>query len=340
VIPVAALALYVYGHLLRRHLVDRAGSHPLVEKLLATFSLERRLFKQILVLLGVTLVTIGALRPQYGRRPEPLKRSGIDVAVAFDISKSMLARDVQPSRIEAARAELLSLLGGMANHRVGLVPFAGVAFVQSPLTADQSAIRLYLESLDPAQMPVGGTNLAMAIAEGTRLLTSTSDRGERQSRSRVLVLITDGEDVLGDEGKAVKEAARAASEAGVKLYAVAVGTRTGEPIPKLDAEGNHAGYQTGTDGKVIYSKLDVDLLEELADLVDPEATDARRVYQYDGAEPVADALAADLETLQKAALEQSIRHKHGEKFQYALLPAILLLLGDLLVGERRRRRGE
>ncbi len=216
-IPVAALALLVYGHLLRNHLTGKAGDHPLVMKLLATFSVERRLFKQLLLLVGITLVTVAAIRPQYGRRPQPLKRSGIDVAIAFDISKSMLARDVQPSRIQAARAELVTLLGGMKNHRVGLVPFAGVAFVQSPLTADQSAIRLYLDSLDPMQMPVGGTNLAMAISEGVRLLTSRSDRGERQSRSHVLVLITDGEDVVGDEGKAVKEAARKAAEAGVKL---------------------------------------------------------------------------------------------------------------------------
>ena len=339
-IPVAAVALYVYGHLLRRHLTERAGTHALVAKLIETFSLERRLLKQLLFVLAILLVTLAALRPQYGRRPQPLKRSGIDVAVAFDISKSMLARDVQPSRIDAARAELLALLTGMKNHRVGLVPFAGVAFVQSPLTADQSAIRLYLDSLDPMQMPVGGTNLAMAITEGVRLLTSRSDRGERQSRSRVLVLITDGEDVAGDEGKAVKEAARKAAEAQVKLYAVAVGTRSGEPIPKLDAEGNHAGYQTGTDNKVIYSKLNVDLLEELADLADPEATEATRVYQYDGAEPVSPALAGDLDQLQKTALEKSIRHKHGEKFQYALLPAILLLLFELLLGERRRRREE
>ncbi len=336
-VPVAAVALLVYGHLLRRHLVERAGRHALVQKLLATFSVERRLFKQLLFVLAISLVTAAAVRPQYGRRPEPLRQSGIDIAIAFDISKSMLVEDVAPSRIQAARAQLVQLLDVLKGDRAALVPFAGVAFTQSPLTADQSAIRLYLDSLDPMQMPVGGTNLEMAIKEGLRVLTGRGDRGERSSRSRVLLLITDGEDVALDAGKAAKEAARKAAEEGVKLYAVAVGTRSGDPVPQFDEEGNRAGYKKDSEGKTIFSKLNVELLEELCKLADPENPDATRVFQFDGTDAVGETLAAELDTLQKSALEANIRHKHGEKFQYALLPAILLLLGDVLVGERRRR---
>ncbi|MEZ4434088.1 MAG: VWA domain-containing protein [bacterium] len=335
-----AIAAWVYGHLVRRHLARKAGDHPLVDRLLATLSPERRLLKQLIVGLALALAIIALIRPQYGRRPEALRQTGIDVAIAFDISKSMLARDVQPSRIEAARRELALLLAQLQGDRVALVPFAGIAFTQSPLTADQSAIRLYLDSLDPRQMPVGGTNLAAAIDRGVALLTGAGDRGERSGRSQVLLLITDGEDVAGDQGEAAREAAKKAAEAGVRLYAIAVGTRLGEPIPIVNPDGTHGGYQKGSDGKPIYSKLDVKLLEDLARLAEPGATDRQRVFQYDGGQSVAAPLAGELGTLQKTAMEAALRHKYGEKFQYALLPALLLLLLDLLIGERRRRRGE
>lgn len=340
ILPIVAIALWVYGHMMRRHVARRAGSHPLVARLMATFSPERRLLKQLVFGLALALAVAAAIRPQYGRRPEALQQTGIDVAIAFDISKSMLARDVQPSRLDAARLQLSALLGLITGDRVGLVPFAGIAFTQSPLTADQSAIKLYLDSLDPKQMPVGGTNLAMAIERGVSLLTGPLDRGERSGRTRVLLLITDGEDVAGDDGEAAKEAARTAAEAGVRIYAVAVGTRLGEPIPIVGPDGSHKGYQKDSEGKPIYSKLDVKLLEEITRLADPEATDAQRVYQYDGSADMAAPLAAELDTLQKTALESAMRHRYGEKFQFLLFPAILLLLLDLLIGERRRRPRE
>lgn len=336
--PVLAVALFAFGHVARKQIIERAGDNRLVQRLIETVSMERRLFKQLLVVLGLGALALAAMRPQYGRRPEPLRQTGIDVAIAFDISKSMLARDVQPSRIEAARLELEALLDTLSGHRMALVPFAGVAFTQSPLTADKSALRLYLDSLDPKQMPVGGTNLAMAIEQGVNLLTGSEDRGDKASRSRVLLLITDGEDVASAKGEAAKAAAKKAAEAGVLIYAVAVGTRLGEPIPILNDDGTHAGYQKDSAGKPIYSKLNTELLDALADLADPEDVDAIRVFHYDGTASMAGPLAESLGALQQSTLESSRRDRYGEKFQYALLPAILLLLLDLLLGERRRRR--
>jgi Ca-activated chloride channel family protein len=337
--PIVAMLAFVYGHQMRRRLLERAGKAPLVRQLLATFSLEKRLFKQLLLVLAVAATAVAAMRPQYGARPEAVRQAGIDVAVAFDISKSMLARDVQPSRLEAARDLLKQLLDGLIGHRMALVPFAGIAFTQSPLTADKSAIRLYLESLDPRAMPVGGTNMAMAIEEGLRLLTSREDRGDRASRSQVILLVTDGEDVADAQGEAAKAAARKAAEKGVRLYAVAVGTRLGEPIPLLNEDGTHAGYQRDSAGKPIYSKLNLTLLEELVRLASPEDPDRQRVFLLEGGGITAD-LAAEFDRLQKTTLESSVRHKAGEKYQYVLVFAVLLLLFDLFVSERRRRRQE
>lgn len=335
--PALVLALLVFGELRRRALVRKAGDVALVRKLMDTLSPERRLFKHFLVFLGLCLVIAAAVRPQYGRQSMALRQSGIDVAIAFDISKSMLARDVQPSRLEAARTELDVLLNTLSGHRMALVPFAGVAFTQSPLTHDRSAMRLYLDSLDPQQMPVGGTNLAMAIDQGVKLLTGEGDRGEKSSRSQVILLITDGEDAGTDGGAAAKEAAKRAAEAGVKVFAVAVGTRLGEPIPILNADGTHAGYQKDRAGKPVYSKLNDTLLNELVRLADPSAANETRVLNLDGSASVAPQLSQALDALQRSALEGSIRHQKGEKFQYVLLPALLLLLLEMVLSERRKR---
>ncbi len=339
-LPLLAIGLYAWGHLRRRRLIEQAGRSALIRRLVASVSVERRLFKQLLVVLALGLWVAAALRPQHGRRPEPLRRTGIDIAIAFDISKSMLARDVQPSRIDAARSELSTLVQTLQGHRMALVPFAGVAFTQSPLTADKSAIRLYLDSLDPRQMPVGGTNLAMAIEQGVELLTGTEDRGEKASRSRVLLLITDGEDVARDQGEAARAAAKKAAEAGVKLYAVAIGTLLGEPIPILNEDGSHGGYQRDSAGKPIYSKLNMSLLEELVDLADPEAMEDVRVFHHDGSQSMAVRLSNALDGLQKSTIESNLRHRFGEKYQYALLPGLLLLLIELLLSERRRARAK
>lgn len=338
--PVLVVLLLVYGHLVRRQLLAKVGHIKQIRSLIETLSLERRLTKQLLLFLAFTLLTVAALRPQYGRRPETLRQSGIDIAIAFDISKSMLARDTQPSRLQAARTQLTELMDRLSGDRIALVPFAGIAFTQSPLTADQGAIRMYMDSLDPKQMPVGGTNLAMAMQEGIRLLTGKQDRGDQGARSRVLLLITDGEDVATDQGEAAKEAARKAAEAGIKLYAVAVGTRLGEPIPIFKEDGSHGGYQKDNAGKPIYSRLNMELLEELTRLADPENAEATRVFHFEGTNPIAGSLAAELDTLQKTALANAMRHTYNEKFQYVLVPAILLLLIELFIGERRRRRDD
>lgn len=338
-LPVAAAGLWVYASVRHKALVEKVGRHPLVRRLLASYNPEARLLKQLLVGLALCLMVFAALRPQFGVKPRTLKRSGMDIAVAFDISKSMLARDVAPSRLVAARTQLLALIEQLTGDRVALVPFAGVAFTQSPLTHDDGAIRLYMNALDPQQMPVGGTHLAAAIRESLRLLTSVEDKAdEGGQRSRVILLITDGEDVASELGEDAKAAAKEAAEKGVKIFAVAVGTKLGEPIPIVKADGTHAGYQKDSFGKPIYSQLNLGLLEQLADLADPEAVEAARVFHFDGGAPVAESLVKALGGLQRAAMESSLRQAYGEKFQYVLGPALLLLIAEMLIRERRRRR--
>lgn len=334
--PILGLILILFGTW-RRYVLKRSiGDLALIEALLNTFSIERRVIKLTLTLFALVALTIAALRPQFGRRSEVQQQSGIDIAVAFDISKSMLARDVQPSRLEAARGLLGELIQRLSGHRLALVPFAGIAFTQSPLTADKSAFKLYLRSLDPQQMPVGGTNLAMAIREGISRLNSAGDRGEKASRSRVLLLITDGEDLSPEAGEGVKSAAAEAKEAGVFIYSIAVGTRSGEPIPILNKDGTHAGYQRDRMGKPIYSKLNMTLLEEIGKLADPEHPDVQKVFSLDGKRDVVGELSVAFNQLQRSKLDSTVRHRYGERYAYPLGLALLLLLIEALLSDRRR----
>lgn len=336
VLPVLAVLAWMYGARARRQALARAGEIQLVARLLAAHLPRRRFIRQVLLGLAFVLLCVSALRPQLGRRPEALRRTGVDLAIAFDISKSMLVKDVLPSRLDAARQRLGELMARLSGDRVALVPFAGVAFTQSPLTADNSAIRLYLQSLNPGQMPVGGTNLAAAIDEGVKVLTGRGDKAETSGRSQVLLLVTDGEDVASALGEAAKKAAQKAAEAGVRIYAIGVGTMTGDPIPLYDNAGNHAGYQQDSTGKPIYSKLNLKLLEELSRLSDPANPNEMRVFLDDGQTPVLDAVLGALEKQQRTTLEASIRHQYGERFQLLLIPALLLLLVEMRVRERRK----
>ncbi len=338
IVPVLALLSLLYASWRRQQLSRRLGEPQLIALITESVSLERRLLKSFILLLALSAITFAALRPQFGRRSEVQQQSGIDVAVAFDISKSMLARDVQPSRLDAARALLNQLMTQLSGHRLALVPFAGIAFTQSPLTADKSAFRLFMRGLNPQQMPIGGTNIAMAIREGIKRLSGSADKGDRASRSRVLLLITDGEDLSAEAGSDVKEAATEAKEAGVLIYAVAVGTRSGEPIPILNKDGTHAGYQRDRAGKPIYSKLNMPLLEEITRLVDPEGSERKKVFQLDGSRPLSFELAEAFNQLQKSKLESSVRHRYGEKFAYPLIPVVILLLLEMLISDRRRKR--
>jgi len=334
--PIVVLCAFGIASWRRKALMKQVGDHPLVAELLSHFSIERRIIKRFCLFFGFCLITIAALRPQYGQTQSVVRRAGIDVAVAFDISKSMMARDVVPSRLIAARSALKSILESVNGDRIALVPFAGIAFVQSPLTGDQTAIEMYLDELDPKSMPVGGTNLEEAIRRSTELLTSQKDKGDRGERSRVILLITDGEDNRPDRAAAALKAAEDAREQGILIYAMAVGSAVGEPIPILGSDGSHQGYAKDNAGNTVVSKLNLDLLEKLTGAtLDDES---HRVLRFQGQTSTVSQLTASFKQLQQSALELAMRNRYHEQYQYFLFPAFILLLIEALLSERRRRR--
>jgi Ca-activated chloride channel family protein len=273
--------------------------------------------------LALVCFALALAQPQCGEKAEVTKRRGIDLVVALDASKSMYARDVSPSRIERARLELSTLLDTLKGDRVAIVAFAGDAFVQCPLTSDYAAAKMFLRAIDPESMPQGGTNIGAALLLSREVLES-ADRG---AKDRVVVLLSDGEDLSGD----ITEGVNALKEFGAKVLAVGLGSDEGEPIPILNKDGAVVGYRKDDEGRTVITHLDRAGLTRIA-----QATGGEFFHQPHGV-AMGDVLKI-IDSLQKSELESRLTMKYGEAFQPFVAAGIFfLLLGALIVPSWRRR---
>src|SRR5438477_118740 len=273
---------------------------------------------------GLFFLFFAAAGPQCGERTELVKRTGIDLVIALDASNSMLARDVKPSRLDRAKLEVTALLDRLKGDRVGLVVFAGDSFVQCPLTTDYSAARLFLRAVDPAAMPQQGTAIAAALWEAKRVL----EGGGRGSAAKAVLLITDGEDQQGEALKAASEL----GDAGIRIYAVPVGSEAGEPIPVVDKNGNVTGYKKDREGRTVLTRTDVAGLRELS------SRGGGKVLSAAGADLGVGGVVDELEKLQKGELESRLAVQYDDRYPYVAWPALALLCAAAALGEGPLRR--
>jgi Ca-activated chloride channel family protein len=241
----------------RGRLLKRFGEEALVSRLLQTPGTGRWTIRVTLLLLGTAFLAVALARPQWGKKIEEVRRRGVDVIIGMDVSNSMLAEDVKPSRLARAREEVASLVDSLEGDRVGLVAFAGQAYVACPLTLDYAAAKIFLDVLDPGLVPVQGTSLAEVIRRSGEAF------GSKEKRYKVLVLITDGENT--DRQQDSLAAARQAANEGVVIYTLGVGTGAGSPIPLRKPDGAVTGYKQDRKGRIVTSRLDPVRLAEIAE---------------------------------------------------------------------------
>jgi len=318
-LAIPALAgLYVWAHVRSRALVGKIVAPRLRERLAGSVSPLRRAIRAALLLSSVALAILAMAQPRYGFIEREIKQKGRDIIVAVDTSRSMLATDVAPTRL--ARAKLLTqdLLRLLKGDRVGLVAFAGSAFLQAPLTLDYSAVINALDELDTNVIPKGGTNLAAAIAVAEQAF------GKAEGQTRALIILTDGEELDADGTAAAKKAAAA----GIRIFTVGIGSSEGSLIPFRSDDGRQ-DFVRDASGKPVQSKLDEARLREIAKEtggffvpISPEA--AREIFQ-NGIEPM------DLAETGVFAARQPL-----ERYQWPLGLAVALLIFWMLLGERRR----
>jgi Ca-activated chloride channel homolog len=326
VVPVLAGGLLL-GWARARAVARRLGDEVLVQRLVVDRSPALRIVKASLVLAGITLALVALARPQYGGSTRLLRKRGIDIVVALDFSKSMLARDAYPSRIELAKREVMAMLAELGGDRVGLVAFAGET-MQYPLTTDYRAVGLFLRDLSPNDMPVGGTAIGEAIRAATRLFES--DRTSAR-RSRVLILMTDGEDQEGGP----LEAAQAAAAAGVKIHVLGIGSGANEPIPLTNEDGSWLGYMRGRDGAIVTTRLSTENEAALRELA---RVSGGRYFRAARGQVGLREIRAELAHLKRRELKARKVTIYEEKYAVFLLPGFLLLLIDAALGEARRQR--
>ena len=317
IVPLIA-ALYIWSQRRSDALLSKVVAPRLRSQLAGAVSLGRRTLKTVLILAVFGLVAVALARPQMGFIQQEVKQRGRDVIIAIDTSRSMLATDVAPSRLARAKLVAQDLLRLVRGDRVGLVAFAGSAFLQAPLTLDYNAVLISLDELDTTVIPKGGTNIAEAI----RMAGQAFGKGEGQTRA--LVILTDGEELDADGIAAAKKAA----ELGVRIFTVGIGSGEGSLIPLRTDDGG-TDFVRDTDGKPVQSKLDEKRLREIAEagggFYEPLGADAARIIFEKGILPIEQADTGMLSARQPI-----------ERYQWPLGIAVGLLALWLILGDRKR----
>ncbi|MCB1057519.1 MAG: VWA domain-containing protein [Acidobacteria bacterium] len=316
------LVFFVYAFRTKTRLLERFASPEMLRRLTAGFSRSRQYLKAALVLLGVLACVVALAEPRFGFTWEEVKRQGVDIVVALDVSDSMLVEDAESggklSRLERARREITDLLRLLEGDRIGLVAFAGTAFVECPLTLDYGAAELFLGAIDTDLIPVKGTDLAGAIRTSLAAFEGASNA------SQAIILITDGEDHSGEALKAAEEA----KAKGVRIFTIGIGRDEGAPIP--DPNG---GFRRDRRGEIVLSKLDEPTLQKIA-----LETGGSYVRSVTGDVDLEQIYTAGIKaTLQDQELGSKRRQRWEERFQWPLAVALLALMLEPLISERRRK---
>jgi Ca-activated chloride channel family protein len=294
------------------------GDSVLVAKLMESFSMKKYIAKQILIVLAIASLIMALANPQLGNRIEKVKRKGIDVMVALDVSNSMMAEDIKPNRMERAKQVINRLLEKLTNDRIGLIVFAGKAYLQMPITVDYSAARLYLQNVSTGMVPTQGTAIGAAIELANESFQT------KEKKYKALVLITDGEN---HEDDAI-DAAKIAAEAGVKIFTIGVGTAAGAPIPVYNS-GTIVDFKKDEQGSIVLSKLNEDALIEISKAANGN------YFHLGAANSSIDLFINDIEKLEGKVLEEKVFTDYEDYFQVFLFIALILLIIEFLIFETK-----
>jgi Ca-activated chloride channel family protein len=318
-IPVL-LVLLVFVVYRKRKDLNRFGDREIIAQLMPEASSGRPVIKYVIQILAVIALIIGIARPQFGSKLREVKREGVEIIIALDVSNSMLAEDIQPNRLERAKQAIAKLVDQMVNDKIGLIVFAGNAYIQMPITTDYVSAKMFLSTISPEIVPVQGTAIGSAIELGTKSFTPMAES------SKALIVITDGEN---HEDDAV-QAAQLAAEKGIKVHTIGIGLPEGAPIPVTNPSGQKT-YLKDRDGNIVVSKLNERMLQQIAAAgngVYIRSTDTRL-----GLNTVFD----EINKMEKQEMDVRIYSDYDERFQYAFGLALILLLADLFILERKNR---
>jgi len=316
------LAFYYWADKSRKAALEKFAHKDMLKELLAAVDFKNKRIRVILIIIAIVLILAALARPQWGFQWQEVKRKGLDIIVALDTSKSMLAEDIKPSRIARAKLALGDLAKNLKGDRIGLIAFAGSAFLQCPLTIDYGGFLLSLENTDTDIIPKGGTAISSAIKEAIKSYAGG------QKKYKVLIIITDGEDHTGDALKAAQEA----KNEGIVVFCIGIGTKDGDLIPVQDETGQKV-FLKDREGNVVKSRLDEDVLQKIA------LTTGGSYLRSSNTEFGLDLLYREkLSKMEKRELLGKMNKHYEERYQIFLGLALVLLLLEPFISDTKNRR--
>jgi Ca-activated chloride channel family protein len=318
-LPVIVL-LFILNTIRKRRALRKLGNIEVVATLIPELSGSRPMIKVFLQLLAFIACVIVLARPQFGSRIENVKKEGVEVIIALDVSNSMLAEDIQPNRLTRAKQAISRLVDNLRDDRIGLIVFAGDAYTQIPVTTDYVSAKMFLSSIGPDMVPKQGTAIGAAIDLGTRSFSP----GE--GKSKAMVIITDGENHEDDPVKSAEEAAKA----GIVIHTIGIGSSEGVPVP-LNS-GVRKDYLKDSDGNTVISKLDEDILKKIA--VSTGGSYVRASNTNIGLDEIFN----EIKKMKTQELEGSMYTEYNDHFQIFAGIAIFLLLIDFIIMDRKNRK--
>ncbi len=318
-IPVLAI-LFVWMLYWKKSALKRFGEWEIIQRLVPSISKSRLILKFIILMIGYAFLVIGIANPQIGSKLIEGERKGIDIIVALDVSNSMLAEDIKPNRLERAKQAISKLIDKLGNDRIGIIVFAGNAYVQLPITTDYSAAKMFLTTINTKIVPTQGTAIGEAIEMGVKSF-------DDETHSRAVIVITDGEN---HEDDAI-EAAKDASDKGIIVYTIGMGLTDGVPIPEYNKYGRQTGYKKDRQGSTIVTKLNESMLQQIASA--GKGAYVRANNTRSGLKKVFE----EINKLEKTEFESKMFSDYEDRFQYFIAISLILLIIELLIFERKSK---
>lgn len=318
-LPAMAL-LFLINEIRKRRARKRLGDIRLIGSLMPDLSDSRSVVKFLLLLIAVLAGVIILSRPQFGSKIEDVKKQGVEVIIALDVSNSMLSEDIQPDRLTRAKQAISRLVDNLDNDKIGLIVFAGDAYTQIPITTDYVSAKMFLSTINPDMVPKQGTAIGAAINLGMKSFSP----GE--GKSKAMIIITDGENHEDDPVKAAEEAAKA----GIVIHTIGIGSTEGVPVP-VNINGRKE-YLKDINGNTVISKLDEDILKKIAMSADGNYVRASNTNIG------LDQIFGDIRKMKKQELESTQYTEYNDQFQIFAAIVLLLLIAEFTVMERKNKR--
>jgi len=318
-IPVLAVLFWIWMGW-RKIAAKRFGERRLINQLTVDLSRYKHITKFVFIALAFSFLIVGLMNPQIGSKMEKVKRQGVDVVIAIDVSKSMMAEDVKPNRLERTKQYVSRLISKLQNDRVGLIVFAGRAYLQMPLTVDYAAAKMFLSTMNTEMVPTQGTAIGASITQAIQAFKA----GEQ--KHKVLVIITDGENHQDDAIELAKEAAKE----GVVIHTIGVGSVNGAPIP-IYRRNIQVDFKRDKEGNVVLSKLNEIMLNQLA------LTANGQYWHLTSSQDDLEGLVKAIASMEKKDFEERIFTDYEDKFQFFLAIGLALLTLEFFISERKSK---